>query len=162
MFYINWSIQANLSLCALRKYDCFGLELGTAEGSPSRVHACTTTPCLRLVLSVLWVHGGPSEPPPLDVWSGLMFTVLLTECWRIWADMSPQRSLPAWLCSHIPSVGRYLRGGWAMALLLTGLCLAPSFINTVAGTDTSKRQGFSSGQSNAYQQFTIKKTRKVS
>lgn len=127
MFYINWSIQANLSLCALRKYDCFGLELGTGEGSPSRVHACTTTLCLRLVLSVLWVQAAP-EPPLLDVWSGLMFTVLLTECWRIWADMSPQCSLPAclldWLCSHIPSVRRHLWRGWAMACYLLA-CVSP-------------------------------------
>lgn len=33
MFYINWSIQANLSQCALRKYDCFRLELST-RGAP--------------------------------------------------------------------------------------------------------------------------------
>lgn len=44
-------------------------------------------------------------------------------------------------------------------LLLSGLCLALSFINTVAGTDTSDRQGFSSGQNNVCQQFTIKKTK---
>lgn len=59
MFYINWGVQANLSLRAPRKYDCFGLELGSGGGSPSRVHACSTTLCLRLVLSALWVQAAP-------------------------------------------------------------------------------------------------------
>lgn len=87
-------------------------------------HNPVPAPCPVCVVSA----GGPSEPPPLDVWSGLMFTVLLTECWRIWADMSPQCSLPACLTvlSHSLSQeisARRLGNG----LLLTGLCLAPSF-----------------------------------
>lgn len=109
-------------------------------------------------------RAGPSEPPPLDVWSGLMFTVLLTECWRIWADMSPQCSLPDclpdWLCSHIPSVRRHLWRGWAtvccsLACVLLCLSLTLRLEQTPA-----KRQGFLCGQRTVYQQINVKKTRK--
>lgn len=137
MFYMNRTKQANLSLCALRKYDFFGLELAHWRRKPQKSSCMyhSPVPCPVCVVSV----GGPSEPPPLDVWSGLMFTVLLTECWRIWADKSPQCSLR----SHVPSVGRHLWRGWANALLLASLCLALSFINTVAGANTSGKAGFS-------------------
>ena len=139
MFYINWTIQANLSLCALRKYDCLGLELTHWRRKPQKsscmYHSPAPVPCPVCVVSV----GGPSAPPPLDVWSGLMFTVLLTECWRIWADMSPQCSLPA-LSHSLSREASVQRLG--NSLLLASLCPVLSFINTVAGTDTSKKGGF--------------------
>lgn len=151
MFYINGGIQASLSLCAPRKYDSSGLELYAGEGNPSRVHACTATPvpCPDCVVSV----DGPSEPPSLDVWSGLMFTVPRTECWRIWADMSPQCSLPPWLSSHIPSVRegnlsaeRLSNGCYLLACVLVCLSLTMWQKHTPA-----RRQWFFCGQRTVHQ-----------
>lgn len=79
------------------------------EAPEEFMHAPTARRDVLCVASV----GGPGAPPLLDVWSELVFTVLLTECWRMWADMSPQYSLLDWLCSHIPSVKRHLWRGWA-------------------------------------------------
>lgn len=106
-------------------------------------HNPVPAPCPVCVVSA----GGPSEPPLLDVWSGLMFTVLLTECWRIWADMSPQCSLPAclldWLCSHIPSVRRHLWRGWATACYSLA-CVSPCLSLTLWQELTpAKMAGFS-------------------
>ena len=115
-------------------------------------HNPVPVPCPVCVVSV----GGPSEPPLLDVWSELMFTVLLTECWRIWADMSPQCSLPDWLCSHIPSVRRHLRRGWATfcdSLVCVLLCLTLTLWRMPA-----KRQGFFFGQISVYRLINTKKT----
>lgn len=87
MFYINWSIQANLSQCALRKYDCSRMELST-RGAPvefmyvPQFCACTLS---RLCCEYRWPQWAATVGclEWADVYSPL------TECWRIWADMSP-------------------------------------------------------------------------
>lgn len=103
-------------------------------------HSPVSVPCPVWVASV----GGSSEPPPLDVWSGLMFRVLLSECWGIWgwhaAAMQPPMPacLPEWLCSHIPSVERHLWRSRATVCYSLALCHTLSFINTAVVADSSK------------------------
>lgn len=131
MFYINWSIQANLSQCALRKYDCSRMELST-RGAPVEFMHVPQFLCLHLVPSVLWVQVAPVSR---HCW---MFGVgwCLQSAYGVLKDMG-------W---HVTVV----QAGYALTFprrgdtmtaksLGNGLWTAGLYPNTVAGTDTSKR-----------------------
>lgn len=89
------------------------------------------------------------------------YRVLKDMAWHV-AAMQPA-CLPACLPALSQSLSQEISARrLGNGSLLSGLCLALSFNNTMAGTDTSNRKGFSSGQNNVCQQFTIKRTREVS
>lgn len=146
MFYINWTLQSTLSLCALRKYDCFGLELTHWRRKPQKSSCMYHNPCACALSCLCCECRRPQQAATVrclewaDVYSP-SYRVLKDMGWHV-AAVQPA-CLTDWLHSHIPSVRRHLWRGWAMVCYLLSLCLALSFINTVAGTDTRKKAGFS-------------------
>lgn len=131
MFYINWSVQANLSQCALRKYDCFRLELSTGGAPVEFMHvpqfcACTLS-CLCSVYrrppraaTVRWLEWADVYSPPYGVLKDMGWRV--TAAQAAYALMFPRRG-------DTMTAKRLANGLWTAGL----------YLNTLAGTDTQKK-----------------------
>lgn len=131
MFYINWSIQANLSQCALRKYDCFRLELSSGGAPVEFMHvpqfcACTLS-CLccehrrpQWAATVRCLEWADVYSPPYGVLKDMGWHVAALQA--AYALTFPQRG-------DTMTAKRLGNGLWTAGL----------YLNTVAGTDTKKR-----------------------
>lgn len=131
MFYINWNIQANLSQCALRTYDCSRLELSTRGAPVEFMHVPQFCAC---ALSCLCCEYRRPQ------WAA---TVRCLE----WADVysPPYRVLKdmGWYVTVVQAAYAltFPQRGDTMTTksLGNGLWTAGLYPNTVAGTDTYKR-----------------------
>lgn len=160
MFYINWNVQPNLSLCALRKYDCFGLELGTGEREAPVEFMHVPQPCACALSCLCCECRRPQQSATVrclewaDVYSP-PYRVLKDMGWHV-AAVQPACLTDCALT--FPKSGGICEEGWATVCYSLAGALGLSFINTVAGT--CNRQGFLCGCNTVYQQINVKKTRK--